>query len=81
MTGWVQLWDRNRTEKPLPNPPWTSYRKASVPAPPKPDPLAKYLPTPIKLSPFPIQTVVSLFCNASFICKASWRASHALYNN
>ena len=32
----------NQTEHPLPNPPWTSYRKTSVPAPPKPDQLAKF---------------------------------------
>ena len=42
VTGWVQLWDLNHTEKCLPNPPWTSYRKSSVPAPPQPDPLAQF---------------------------------------
>ena len=41
-TGWVQLFDLNHTENCLPNPPWTSYRKASVPAPPVPSPLAQF---------------------------------------
>eukprot|EP01052_Picozoa_sp_SAG31_P042923 SAG31_NODE_6979_length_1828_cov_1.880278_2_plen_360_part_00 len=42
-TGWVQLFDLNQTEHCLYNPPWTSYRNSSVPAPapsPPPDPLA-----------------------------------------
>lgn len=41
-TGWVQLFDLNHTEACLPNPPWISYRKISVPAPPVPSPLAQY---------------------------------------
>jgi hypothetical protein len=42
VTGWVQLWDLNQTEHCLSNPPWTSYRKSSVPAPPAPDPLSTF---------------------------------------